>query len=1117
MKKLSFVKAFLAASALALIVPGCSDFGTDENNVGQTAPSGKVALKVNIGNGYDSLRTALPSAESIALSQYTYSLLAESTEKAYIFGSAESGVAYSTAVSPKAAYIDKGTYNFVLTAFDASGKAILAGALNKEITEENNTLAFKLYAATENSQEGTVAITVNYPTDMGVTVLTAKVYEDAGCSGDGTELAVNGTGENGALEEGKRLVSGEISAGESFVKITLSDGTEELGSVTEAVYAVEGITSSSEVAADVEQYKATVRLQDEEVSEAQSIILKAVVGDTEKNKTFTLSVEEGSSNRIYSGYVPALSYNVYVGNGTVSKAKISNTEEASFYATKEVTSIALAWSEGAESKTRYDGYVTASEILSDLLIIRTYNTGDTDSADDYISASAYTLVSGDTELASDAKLSGTSASVKVKFSDEIVSEAKEFALTAVELDSVAISEASALSSKFTVGEKLDLTGLVLDLTYNCTLADTSVEYSTENADEFAVAYYLDENCETEVADIAIAGAGTYYAKITYGGKSTDKILVTVEMGDTYVLTSDSAEITLYKADFGKIGDTVVETGNAYLVASGNSWSSEKTYGSYKGLFYNLASSRTLTLKVKGVYGFRIGAQNQGRTATVSVGDVQKGTLTNPNYETSYYATSEIFYTGSSDIVTITLSKASNSIYPTNFLLYTEAGIISDIKNEWTTLKESVASISESDYWSGYSEIVAARDVDDTGFENLSDYESAISELKIAISNAVKYVAPEAIKVSYNGAEVSTTDGININISKLSENSIVLTASETPAKATGKPTWEVSGIEGLSGTASDDGLTYTIPASADYTGTLKVTCADSKKTDVKVSFNIVISNESKKLTESSIVSIEKNAESYTAGAALTLTATVKDEDETVSEALTYQWYKGEVEIAGATSATFTIAELAESDSGSYSVKVSSESCATGVTSDACEITVEAAAENPTETIKYIMSKPSTLKSGSAANYAQLGESIFYADRWQYDSSNTATYGTGDSKIEFTDCIRDSNSSTFKVSSKKLQDAIRFETTKSATLTAYISSWSGGEITPILATMNQGTDASYTKVSNATLEIDGDKTKNTVSTVPLSSPIKVVITIPDSGVYYFGSPTGKPAIWSLTVEF
>ena len=382
MKKLSFVKAFLAASALALIVPGCSDFGTDENNVGQTAPSGKVALKVNIGNGYDSLRTALPSAESIALSQYTYSLLAESTEKAYIFGSAESGVAYSTAVSPKAAYIDKGTYNFVLTAFDASGKAILAGALNKEITEENNTLAFKLYAATENAQEGTVAITVNYPTDMGVTVLTAKVYEDAGCSGDGTELAVNGTGENGALEEGKRLVSGEISAGESFVKITLSDGAEEIGSVTEAVYAVEGMVSSSNIAVEAEKFLGTVKLLDATIGTAKEIKVKAVINGTEKGNFISLD-KISSDNKTYQAYLTAgLSYNVYVGDVKKDGVVISDVTEKEFYAEKDLSGIEIAWA-GSSAPTVYVNQTDYEDvILSNILVKRSYSNGEEDSGDE---------------------------------------------------------------------------------------------------------------------------------------------------------------------------------------------------------------------------------------------------------------------------------------------------------------------------------------------------------------------------------------------------------------------------------------------------------------------------------------------------------------------------------------------------------------------------------------------------------------------------------------------------------------------------------------------------------------------------------------------------------------
>ena len=542
MKKLSFVKAFLAASALALIVPGCSDFGTDENNVGQTAPSGKVALKVNIGNGYDSLRTALPSAESIALSQYTYSLLAESTEKAYIFGSAESGVAYSTAVSPKAAYIDKGTYNFVLTAFDASGKAILAGALNKEITEENNTLAFKLYAATENAQEGTVAITVNYPTDMGVTVLTAKLYGDAGCSGDGTELAVNGTGENGALEEGKRLVSGEISAGESFVKITLSDGTEELGSVTEAVYAVEGMVSSSNIAVEAEKFLGTVKLLDATIGTAKEIKVKAVINGTEKGNFISLD-KISSDNKTYQAYLTAgLSYNVYVGDVKKDGVVISDVTEKEFYAEKDLSGIEIAWAGSSAPTDLYVNQIDLNDVLLELInVTKKYSNNETDEP---------VLASTISGAAVTVDATSTAAQIiNVTVDGKTAGSGLDLTLNEDEIDSIAIIDSlPPTKTSYMTGDEINLAGMSIEVTWKSKNV-TTVAYTVGedgNSSDFAVTGFSSaKNVET----------GTQTITITYKNTAS----TTLEIYYTQVLsTEDSWDFTGYA---GSIWNTPDVTGS----------------------------------------------------------------------------------------------------------------------------------------------------------------------------------------------------------------------------------------------------------------------------------------------------------------------------------------------------------------------------------------------------------------------------------------------------------------------------------------------------------------------------------------------------------------------------
>lgn len=890
MKKLSFVKAFLAASALALIVPGCSDFGTDENNVGQTAPSGKVALKVNIGNGYDSLRTALPSAESIALSQYTYSLLAESesTEKAYIFGSAESGVAYSTAVSPKAAYIDKGTYNFVLTAFDASGKAILAGALNKEITEENNTLAFKLYAATENSQEGTVAITVNYPTDMGVTVLTAKLYGDAGCSGDGTELAVNGTGENGALEEGKRLVSGEISAGESFVKITLSDGAEEIGSCTEAVYAVEGITSSSKVDVVAEQYKATVELLDENVNEAKIVTLKRIIvsgeNETEKDITFNLSVVEDSNNKKYAGYVPCGDYNVYVDNGNTSKARISNVSPASFYASKDVKSIAISWAEGKDI-TRYSGIVTAQDVLNDLIITRTYTNNSYDSASETISAATYQLVIDGNVVPNTYILTGSAVTVKVKYNDEISSA--DFTVNLAE------DKISAISA-------------------NCIVNEKESDYIFAANDFEVTASWLSGREATKLSSSSYKVEQT--AAVTSDNKTTIAVTITLEAAvyayddsenalgviDTVEPITVNVEVSLKKYShtysFAKNDSLNLKMVKDYRYSDTGNLSTKTCVDYYydDGLFMATSQNAVFirgnknavtggigaivyTGKIKGPFTGSVNINNtndsnKGRNVVVYIGTTLSDLFTQTpvvNKEINGQTAQDVSfdYEGNDEVYvgvgfsggmlylhSLTVTNAYSDFYTVE---NEDTKILEIAKSDWTAARAE-DSIYMTANQNGYTvdsyglltTKLAVTVADDADY---SKYLAASNDVYTAYANLVPYVKPTSITVKNGGVTIALTDegypDQSFNFASLTNGTIdVFSASESAATdtPTGSIKWSISIPEtnGLTG-ATIDASTGVITGIAGA-GEATVTVSDgdllNRASDISVSFKIIVSNE-----------------------------------------------------------------------------------------------------------------------------------------------------------------------------------------------------------------------------------------------------------------------------------
>ena len=551
MKKLSILKAFLAASALALLVPGCSGIdGGYETAVENSSniKNGKVALNLSIGDGYASLRTALPSAEDIALSQYTYALSAKSgeAEKIYLFGSATEGIEYAKAISVKAAYIEEGTYDFELIAFK-EGKAILAGVLNgKEITATSNTLSFRMYAADSDSQTGSLAITVTYPTDMGVAVTSttaenettitavpgvkAELFSDASCSGTGTALSVIGTGNDGAFETGKVLVAAtDISAGKSFVKITLSDGTETIGSAVEAVYAVEGMVSSSEVAVEAEKFLATVKLQDATIATAKEIKVKAVVDGAEKGDFISLSVVDGSDNKNYQAYLTAgLSYNVYVGDAKKDGVVISDVTTKEFYAEKDLSAIEIAWASGSAPTDLYVNQTDLNDVLLGLInVTKKYSNGESDTP-----VLANTL---------DATLTVTSDStaeqtVNVTLDGKTAATGLALTLNADELDSIAVTQVPTNVS-YKQNESFAPAGMKITATYK-----------SKNEDE----YVFTDNGITK-NDVALDGDSPFsfspenFRATTFAdSEDTANVDVTISMIDGSVTKTATQTVTVTK-------------------------------------------------------------------------------------------------------------------------------------------------------------------------------------------------------------------------------------------------------------------------------------------------------------------------------------------------------------------------------------------------------------------------------------------------------------------------------------------------------------------------------------------------------------------------------------------
>ena len=81
----------------------------------------------------------------------------------------------------------------------------------------------------------------------------------------------------------------------------------------------------------------------------------------------------------------------------------------------------------------------------------------------------------------------------------------------------------------------------------------------------------------------------------------------------------------------------------------------------------------------------------------------------------------------------------------------------------------------------------------------------------------------------------------------------------------------------------------------------------------------------------VIVTEPDSVTITSGATTTLSVSAS------GESLSYQWQKGGVAIAGATSATYTISSVSESDAGAYTVKVSNS--AGSITSNTAVLTVQ----------------------------------------------------------------------------------------------------------------------------------------------------------------------------------
>ena len=478
MKKLRFAKALFTALALTLAVSGCSNVdsaeGTEVVPVVQTQAN-KIALKISVGNGY--ARTAVPG--EIDLSSYTYMLEALPTGTGGmkpITLTGDTPIAYSELIGTTTLFVEAGTYSFTLVAY-AEGEAVLAGTLfDKEITAENNSLAFKLFAVpseSETAQQSQVVIDVTVPAGYGAKTILAELYVSSDEDfNDEIDLDNNGGIELRPVEgDSTKLsatVSGSVPAGNSNILLmVLDEDDEKIGMDVVSAYAVKGIVSSDTRNIAIFQYKASVTVTTTDTTAPVVTLKNANVSDAEK---ITLSTASTASPFTYDGYVPIGTYNVFVGENP--HGSLNNATPLDVDTNVTLDSISAAWKDGTQP-VLYVG-ATESEVLAALTVTGIYKDHDGNTTNQ--------------EITSGCSLSGydstkTSQTVKVAYSGKESGEIA-LALTPVVVKTIAI-KTMPTKLVYKLGEELDLTGLVITPTMNDGSTGDDVAYSATTAGDFA--------------------------------------------------------------------------------------------------------------------------------------------------------------------------------------------------------------------------------------------------------------------------------------------------------------------------------------------------------------------------------------------------------------------------------------------------------------------------------------------------------------------------------------------------------------------------------------------------------------------------------------------------------
>ena len=313
----------------------------------------------------------------------------------------------------------------------------------------------------------------------------------------------------------------------------------------------------------------------------------------------------------------------------------------------------------------------------------------------------------------------------------------------------------------------------------------------------------------------------------------------------------------------------------------------------------------------------------------------------------------------------------------------------------------------------------------------------VTDLQIGSGGGNARISIVLATASTQTAPIITTQPVNQTVTAGSSASFSVTASGNPA-----PTyqWQKGGVN-ISGATS---ATYTIASvvagdAGSYTAvaTNSVSAATSSPATLTVNVPATITTQPVSVT-------------VTAGSSVSFSITASG-----NPAPTYQWQKGGVNIAGATSATYTIASVVAGDAGSYTA-VATNSVGT-VTSSAATLTVSAALTTP-----LITTQPAsqTVTAGSSVSFS-ITASGNPAPTYQWQKGGVNIAGATSATYTIASVVAGDAGSYTAVATNSVGAA----TSSAATLTVSAASTTPVFTTqPASQTVTTGNSASFTAAAS-----------------------------------------------------